>query len=264
MQEYAEKFYKSKTWQKCREAFINSLPSKLCNRCNERPGKIVHHKIPITPNNIDNPYITLSFSNLEYLCQECHNDEHLKRGAVRQEVEFDDDGNLIKRDVVNSENIYLPFITKPINKKVYIICGAPGSGKTTYVNENSKSDDIVIDLDKIIMQYTNKPLYSNTEKYIKIAIKRRNEILNNLNFYKSNIVWFIVSAPTAIERKHWKEQLDGTIVLMNTSKEECYRRIENDNLRANNIMKYKIAIMNWFMNFTDGYIDLKISPPDKI
>lgn len=240
------------------------MPSKLCNRCNERPGKIVHHKIPITPNNINDPYITLSFNNLEYLCQDCHSEEHLRRGALKKDVEFDSDGNLIKRNIGNSNNIYLPNIIKPINKEIYIVCGAPGSGKSTYVNANAKTDDLVIDLDKIIMQYTNKPLYSNTEKYINVAIEKRNEILNSINSYKSKRVWFIVSAPTSSERKHWKEQLGGTVILLNTSKEECYRRLENDNMRSNNVMKYKIATKNWFMNYTEGYVDKKINPPQAV
>lgn len=235
----------------------------MCNRCNEKPGKIVHHKIPITPQNINDPYITLNFNNLEYLCQDCHSEEHLKRGAIKKDVEFDTNGNLIKRDRNNTDNIYLPSIVKPINKDIYIVCGAPGSGKSTYVNKNADQEDLIIDLDNIIMQYTNKPLYSNTEKYVRIAIERRNEILNSLNSYKSKRVWFIVSAPTSNERKHWKEQLDGTVIMLDTSKDECYKRLERDTRRSNNIMKYKVAVRNWFINYTDGYVDKKINPPQE-
>lgn len=178
-------------------------------------------------------------------------------------MEFDTDGNLIKRDKNNTENIYLPSIVKPINKDIYIVCGAPGSGKSTYVNKNAEQEDLIIDLDNIIMQYTNKPLYSNTEKYVRIAIERRNEILNSLNSYKSKRVWFIVSAPTSNGRKHWKEQLDGTVIMLDTSKDECYKRLERDTRRSNNIMKYKVAVRNWFINYTDGYVDKKINPPQE-
>lgn len=97
MKEFAKQFYKSKAWIQCREAFINSLPDKTCNRCKEQPGKIVHHKIELAPNNINNPYITLNFDNLEYVCQDCHNKEHNSSNQyTREDVKFDSDGNLIK------------------------------------------------------------------------------------------------------------------------------------------------------------------------
>ncbi len=97
IKDYAEKFYKSKEWQKCRLAFIASLPDKTCPRCKERKGKIVHHKIEITPENINEPLITLNFDNLEYICQKCHTQEHLRDKSTKDDVMFDENGNLIKK-----------------------------------------------------------------------------------------------------------------------------------------------------------------------
>ena len=80
--EYAESFYKSKTWERCRDAYIKSVGG-LCERCLAdgiiKAGVIVHHIEYITPNNITNPNITTSFDNLELLCSDCHNKEHKKR-----------------------------------------------------------------------------------------------------------------------------------------------------------------------------------------
>ena len=42
------------------------------------PGTQVHHKIRLTPFNINNPEITLSYKNLELLCDDCHEKEHGK------------------------------------------------------------------------------------------------------------------------------------------------------------------------------------------
>lgn len=97
MKEYTKKFYKSQAWINCREAFINSLKDKTCNRCHKMPGKIVHHKEAITPENINDPFITLNFANLEYVCQKCHNKEHMSSSAVKEELQFDREGNLIKK-----------------------------------------------------------------------------------------------------------------------------------------------------------------------
>lgn len=99
--EYAKKFYKSKAWQDCRAGYISSVQG-LCERCLSkgklRPGKIVHHIEYITPGNIDDPFITLNWDNLEYVCQDCHNDEHHRtHSTVREDVTFDDNGNLIPK-----------------------------------------------------------------------------------------------------------------------------------------------------------------------
>ena len=84
MREFAEKFYKSVAWQKCRAAYAKSVGG-LCERCLRKglyvPGEVVHHKIHLTPENIGRPEITLDWNNLELLCRNCHGDEHqrLKR-----------------------------------------------------------------------------------------------------------------------------------------------------------------------------------------
>lgn len=95
MKPFAEAFYKSKAWLKTRKAYVNKAFG-LCERCH-RPGKIVHHKIHLNPDNINDPAITLSFDNLECLCQECHNREHRCNNAgVRDGLIFTADGQLIQ------------------------------------------------------------------------------------------------------------------------------------------------------------------------
>ena len=75
MKPYAEKFYKSQSWKNTRAAYMKSVGG-LCERCKKAglisAGEIVHHKIPITPENINNPDITLNHGNLELLCRQCH------------------------------------------------------------------------------------------------------------------------------------------------------------------------------------------------
>jgi 5-methylcytosine-specific restriction endonuclease McrA len=98
--EYAKSFYASKAWLQCRQGYIKSV-NGLCERCLKRKkykkGLIVHHKIYITPENINDANITLNWDNLEYLCHECHNAEHFsKYEATRNDVTFDSNGNLIQ------------------------------------------------------------------------------------------------------------------------------------------------------------------------
>ena len=79
MKPYAESFYKSKEWKATRAAYVKSQRG-LCERCLSKglyvPGEIVHHKIHITPENITDPAITLSWNNLELVCRNCHSEIH--------------------------------------------------------------------------------------------------------------------------------------------------------------------------------------------
>lgn len=78
--DYAKRFYSSALWINCKNAFIaerRAIDGGMCQRCHKRYGYIVHHKQHITPDNITDPMITLSHTNLEYLCHDCHNREHI-------------------------------------------------------------------------------------------------------------------------------------------------------------------------------------------
>lgn len=97
--EFAKVFYNSKEWKRCRAAYIAhrvSIDGGMCETCHEVPGYIVHHKEELTPENINNPDVALSFDNLKYDCHVCHNKENKKEeveGLVK--VDFDEDGNVI-------------------------------------------------------------------------------------------------------------------------------------------------------------------------
>ena len=82
-----ETFYTTWTWRRCRKAFAESK-GNLCERCLQRgiiePGSKdrpleVHHKIPLTADNVTNPKISLNWDNLELLCKECHDDEKVRK-----------------------------------------------------------------------------------------------------------------------------------------------------------------------------------------
>lgn len=87
MKEFAKRFYLSAAWRRTRDAYFR-YRCGICERCGAA-GDIVHHKAHLTPANINDPRVALSFDNLELLCQDCHNKEHFKAVRVRYRVGAD-------------------------------------------------------------------------------------------------------------------------------------------------------------------------------
>ena len=88
-------FYQSKTWARCRSAYVASVGG-LCEKCKENglinAGRVVHHIIPLTEKNCSDPKIAYGFDNLMLLCQSCH--ELVHRGS--KPYKFDTNGRLIE------------------------------------------------------------------------------------------------------------------------------------------------------------------------
>ena len=89
MKDFAEKLYKSKTWQNCRRNYIKSVGG-LCERCLAQgrytPAVIVHHVVPINANNINDPTVTLNWDNLQAVCRDCHKELHTNK-VIRYKVD---------------------------------------------------------------------------------------------------------------------------------------------------------------------------------
>jgi hypothetical protein len=94
--EFSAAFYRSKQWKKCRGSYIAhrvAIDGGLCESCHDRIGVIVHHdKEWITPDNINNPDVTLNFDNLKLDCLICHNKE--KENGESERYFFGEDGQV--------------------------------------------------------------------------------------------------------------------------------------------------------------------------
>ena len=79
---FARQFYSSGAWADCREAYRKSI-GNLCENCLKNgqinPVDEVHHKIRLTPQNINDPNVTLNWKNLEGLCERCHKLAHKRK-----------------------------------------------------------------------------------------------------------------------------------------------------------------------------------------
>ena len=98
---WAQKFYGSSQWKKCRAGFIG-YKRGLCERCLARglivAGFHVHHKVYLTPENISDPSVSLNWNNLELLCDKCHEEEHTSRHYKGRMI-VNKDGTVTAKDV---------------------------------------------------------------------------------------------------------------------------------------------------------------------
>ena len=96
MNEFAREFYNSTAWKDCREAYKKSKRG-LCERCLEKgiytAGSSVHHINHLTPQNINDPSVTLSWDNLMLLCSDCHGEIHRKNKRYK----FDEYGRCVTK-----------------------------------------------------------------------------------------------------------------------------------------------------------------------
>lgn len=102
-EQFANAFYRSSAWRKCRAEFVKARGG-LCERClargiinagtREMPLQ-VHHKVKLTRDNISDPAITLNWDNLTLLCKECHDAEHT--GSARPRWAVDEAGHVSAR-----------------------------------------------------------------------------------------------------------------------------------------------------------------------
>lgn len=100
--DFALSFYRGQPWRRTRDAYMR-LGHGLCEECLKEgvytPAVIVHHKIHLSPENIDDPDITLSFDNLERVCNLCHAKLHPEIYDMDDDTmgtEFDQDGNVLR------------------------------------------------------------------------------------------------------------------------------------------------------------------------
>ena len=96
-------FYHSAAWKNTRRNYKQSVGG-LCERCLAKgmivPADIVHHKIPLTDENVNDLSISLSWDNLQALCRQCHAEVHDDIYAARtgRRYKINNNGQVVIRD----------------------------------------------------------------------------------------------------------------------------------------------------------------------
>lgn len=79
MSKLTKVFYATQAWKDTRRNYKQSVGG-LCERCLAKgiiePAEIIHHKIPLTVDNVSDVNISLGWNNLQALCRKCHAEVH--------------------------------------------------------------------------------------------------------------------------------------------------------------------------------------------
>jgi predicted kinase len=220
----ADKFYNSKAWRRCRDGFMRSK-YYICERCGGI-ASIAHHKNPITAGNINDPSVTLSWDNLEAVCHDCHQTELSNGGATVAGTHFDADGNIIV----------------PV-KKVFLISGCYGSGKSHYVRTHMTAGDLVVDMDAIYQALSYQPTHTAPEALLSVCWDTRDYLYSLIRRRIGNwkTAWVIEALANKQKRNARTLELNAENIHIDTDMDTCIERIKNDNTRPDKVTHIELA-----------------------
>lgn len=130
--------------------------------------------------------------------------------------------------------------------KVKLIYGAPCSGKTTYVRDNSKDADFIFDYDRVLTATTNRELHLAEKHILHFCIlelrKKFVEVAKNES--KIETFWVICSRITESIEELFRD-MDTEKIFIEATKEECYDRLDKDKSRPDK-EEWRKIIDEWF------------------
>lgn len=131
--------------------------------------------------------------------------------------------------------------------EVIIVCGAPASGKTTYVKNNMTIGDLVIDLDAIRCAIGFVEGKTPVDNLLPVVKSIRNHLYELIKTGKIDAprCWVIAGLPKQSDRGNLAAELHAKIVYMDVTEEECIERAANDENRADKMLQAEI-ITNYF------------------
>lgn len=221
-------------WAAYSKAFLIQHP--WCAECLRRgahtPAEVVDHVVP----HKGDKGLFWDAGNHQPLCVQCHTRKTLQEMRTPQD-----------------NGLFWPTLRKPA-LPVTIVCGPPGSGKTTYAHAHAGERDIIIDVDEIIAELSGQPMHRvDLRTWLKPAMLERNRRLAALaNDTEHEHAWFITSAARYKDRCKWADKLHADIVLLDVDAATCKRRIQLDDSRGPNRATALRLVDKWHATATRG------------
>jgi shikimate kinase len=145
--------------------------------------------------------------------------------------------------------------------KVNIVCGPPGSGKSTYVRKHMEHGDLVMDQDAIYSALSFLPLYDRPMGLLPIVLDMRaclfRMVETNQKAEFENF-WIITSGESIFVRQRFAYRFNAKVFVLMVPPEECIRRIEADERRSNQMELWKSLIDKWWQEYKQDPADIII------
>ena len=242
--ESTTQFYNSADWANCKAQVTQERlkgGALYCEHCgkvilksfnpnaNNNKGAVVfHHKKYLTKENVNDASIAINPDNIAVLHWSCHNEVHGRFNGVAVAIE----------------------------RKVYLVTGAPCSGKTTFVRERMQEGDLVFDIDDLWQMISGQPRYTKPNALKAVVFNTRllikEQIAKGAGSWRN--AYIIESLPLATDRKREAERYKAhncEIVTMEASREECLNRLYAMP-NGRDIKAYEEYINNYFDDYTQG------------
>ena len=147
------------------------------------------------------------------------------------------------------------FLGKPT---ITVVCGSPGSGKTTYVQTHRSIGDVVIDLDYIARSIAwdgNQGLPGPT---LRMILAMRDAAISYLATCRGiKAAWVIEGGATLARRNYLRDTLNAKVLLLNCPINECKKRIKNAQDRDRRI-DWDRLVDDWFKKYEPHSADIII------
>ena len=219
-------FYRSKEWLEFRAYLIAERTAADGFVYDEITGKrivkaydiILHHKIELTLENVNDANITLNPDNIQIVSFKTHNEIHNRFGRW--------------------------------TRHIYLVYGSPLSGKSTYVKERAGIHDLVIDIDKIYACISNNPPYIKSNRLYDNVRAVQDALLDTVKFKRGKwINAFIIGGyPFKGERERLCAESGAEPIYIDCTEAEAQERLQvvQDGRDKREWSKY---ISTWFERF---------------
>lgn len=140
----------------------------------------------------------------------------------------------------------------------YVVCGPPGAGKTTWVMARAKWGDVVLDVDALFVAVTGLRPYEKPEALLKLVLELQETTLRWIERNPGRFVnaWVIAGGAKVSQRARLARRLGVTeaegVIVLETSPDECLRRIAADPRRAEEMQGWAPLVHKWWSEYERG------------
>lgn len=230
-------FYKSPEWEKFRRVIIAERTDPetgfvLCAVCGKPIVKaydlIVHHINELSEANVNDHLVSLNPENVECVHFRCHNKLHDRWQG----------GN---------------GGWKPKPKQVFLVYGAPCSGKTTWVRNNAGKRDMVVDMDSLWQAVVpGGERYKKPDALRGVVFGMRDNLYDQVKHRsgKWQNAFIIIGGARIADRARVSKLVGATDeVFIDETKEVCLERLELRDMDDADKALWVGYIDKWFDDF---------------